>query len=163
MKEFKKDFKKESTRNENVPRMDRRDQKKFGRRDAIRPHLEFTDIICDKCGKKSQVPFKPTTNKPIFCSDCFKKDEDVGFKPTRGSTPNTLEEINMKLDRILSILGDKKDTGFSRDRPHRDRSSFSRDGDRPSSPRGRPRTSDRSRSGDRGKPEGRVLRPFRKR
>ena len=28
--------------------------------------------VCDKCGKDCEVPFKPTGDKPVFCSDCFK-------------------------------------------------------------------------------------------
>lgn len=29
---------------------------------------------CSKCGKSCMVPFKPTGNRPIFCSDCFKTE-----------------------------------------------------------------------------------------
>jgi CxxC-x17-CxxC domain-containing protein len=26
---------------------------------------------CDACGKQTQVPFVPTSGKPLYCSDCF--------------------------------------------------------------------------------------------
>jgi len=29
--------------------------------------------ICAACGKSTQVPFKPRSDKPIYCNDCFKK------------------------------------------------------------------------------------------
>ncbi|WP_196593782.1 zinc-ribbon domain containing protein [Pectinatus sottacetonis] len=29
------------------------------------------DVICAKCGKKTQVPFEPKLNRPIYCRDCF--------------------------------------------------------------------------------------------
>src|SRR5210317_228332 len=44
----------------------------FGGRD--RGPVEETEVICDKCGKETTVPFKPTGNKPVLCRDCFKKD-----------------------------------------------------------------------------------------
>jgi len=36
-----------------------------------RPQMH--DAICDDCGKKCQVPFRPTGDKPIYCSDCFSE------------------------------------------------------------------------------------------
>ncbi len=27
--------------------------------------------VCATCGKDCQVPFVPTTGKPVYCSDCF--------------------------------------------------------------------------------------------
>lgn len=30
---------------------------------------------CSKCGNRCEVPFKPNGKKPIFCSNCFVKDE----------------------------------------------------------------------------------------
>ena len=34
---------------------------------------EMHDVICATCGKETQVPFKPRSDKPVYCSDCFKK------------------------------------------------------------------------------------------
>lgn len=33
---------------------------------------EFHDAVCSDCGIKTQVPFKPNGNKPVYCRDCFK-------------------------------------------------------------------------------------------
>ena len=33
---------------------------------------EMFDVICSKCGKQTQVPFKPTNNRPVYCSDCYR-------------------------------------------------------------------------------------------
>jgi CxxC-x17-CxxC domain-containing protein len=27
---------------------------------------------CSKCGKETEVPFRPTNGKPVYCSDCFR-------------------------------------------------------------------------------------------
>ncbi len=29
--------------------------------------------VCSECGKETQVPFKPTPGKPVYCRDCFQK------------------------------------------------------------------------------------------
>ncbi|MBI2575510.1 hypothetical protein HYV82_06520 [Candidatus Woesearchaeota archaeon] len=64
---------------------------------------ELTDVICDKCGKNAQVPFKPSENKPVFCRDCFKRPGDA---KNRAASPSIsqLEQINQKLDRIMEAL-----------------------------------------------------------
>jgi CxxC-x17-CxxC domain-containing protein len=28
---------------------------------------------CAQCGKDTEVPFQPTTGRPVYCSDCYKK------------------------------------------------------------------------------------------
>lgn len=70
-----------------------------GRRDfnsrGDRP--EMHEAICDECGKNCRVPFRPTGNKEVFCSDCFDRrggndaaprryDESFGNRPGRGSS-----------------------------------------------------------------------------
>lgn len=40
---------------------------------GFRPPQMHT-AICSKCGKPCQVPFRPTGNRPIFCSDCFRTE-----------------------------------------------------------------------------------------
>jgi CxxC-x17-CxxC domain-containing protein len=29
------------------------------------------EITCDQCGKNDSVPFKPSSGRPVLCSDCF--------------------------------------------------------------------------------------------
>jgi CxxC-x17-CxxC domain-containing protein len=29
--------------------------------------------VCSECGKETQVPFKPTAGKPVYCRECFQK------------------------------------------------------------------------------------------
>jgi len=33
---------------------------------------------CSECGKPCEVPFKPTGDKPVYCSDCFKNSDKAG-------------------------------------------------------------------------------------
>jgi CxxC-x17-CxxC domain-containing protein len=28
-------------------------------------------VTCSSCGKDAQVPFRPTSGKPVYCTDCF--------------------------------------------------------------------------------------------
>jgi len=145
----------------NFDNRSRRDPQKrrFNDRDRERPQM--FDAICSDCGRKCQVPFKPSTDKPIYCSECFEnhgggsdrqerrdrerprfqdremfpatcstcgKRFELPFRPTRdkpvycsecfdrgGSSPRSIEKptnqykeqfdmLNAKLDRILKAL-----------------------------------------------------------
>lgn len=33
---------------------------------------ELFDATCARCGKETQVPFRPTGARPVYCSDCFR-------------------------------------------------------------------------------------------
>lgn len=59
------------------------------------------DAVCDSCGKKCEVPFKPTGDKSVYCSACFGKG---GKKTGMDQTSKQLEMINAKLDQILKVL-----------------------------------------------------------
>lgn len=34
---------------------------------------EMFDVKCSDCGAQTQVPFKPTEGRPVYCRDCFQK------------------------------------------------------------------------------------------
>ena len=34
------------------------------------PREMFT-ATCSSCGKEASIPFRPTSGKPVYCSDCF--------------------------------------------------------------------------------------------
>lgn len=51
-----------------------------GRRDGDRPMFS---AICSECGNDCQVPFKPTGERPVFCSACFGKQQDGGGRPNK--------------------------------------------------------------------------------
>ena len=106
---------------------DRGGSKGFGGgRGGDRPTMH--KAVCSDCGNSCEVPFRPTGDKPIFCSDCFKNkrggSQDRGISRDRYSkprfdnkrsfqsgggkdTPNynkQFEMLNNKLDKILKML-----------------------------------------------------------
>jgi CxxC-x17-CxxC domain-containing protein len=34
---------------------------------------EMFEATCSSCGKTAQVPFRPTSGKPVYCDDCFSR------------------------------------------------------------------------------------------
>jgi len=34
--------------------------------------------ICDQCGKSCEVPFRPTSGKPVYCNVCFGGKKEIG-------------------------------------------------------------------------------------
>lgn len=88
---------------------------------------EMFQATCDSCGKSCELPFKPTGSRPVYCSDCFKKNDsgserrDFGGdrggdrrsdsrdsrtnRDSRPSAPSVdFSGINAKLDKIIELL-----------------------------------------------------------
>ncbi len=34
---------------------------------------QMFSAVCAECGKDTQVPFQPRGDKPVYCSDCYRK------------------------------------------------------------------------------------------
>ena len=32
---------------------------------------QLYNVKCSKCGKQTQVPFKPSGDRPVYCRDCY--------------------------------------------------------------------------------------------
>ena len=32
---------------------------------------QMYDVVCDGCGRPTQVPFQPRGDRPVYCRDCF--------------------------------------------------------------------------------------------
>ena len=66
-----------------------------------RHEVEMTKVVCSSCGAECEVPFKPSTNKPVYCTNCFAKKER---NSSNDISNNDLKIINEKLDKILRAL-----------------------------------------------------------
>jgi CxxC-x17-CxxC domain-containing protein len=40
---------------------------------AGRGAREMFSATCSSCGKEARVPFQPSGDKPVYCSECFQK------------------------------------------------------------------------------------------
>ncbi len=49
-----------------------RDARKGARYGGSGGSREMHDVVCADCGDSTQVPFKPSGDRPVYCSDCFK-------------------------------------------------------------------------------------------
>ncbi len=65
---------------------------------------EMFDATCDKCGKRCQVPFRPTGSKPVLCDNCF--DAKKHGSSAGGVSSEQFDQINAKLDKILQVLSE---------------------------------------------------------
>ena len=105
-----------------------------GNRGGDRGPVSMHKAVCDECHKSCEVPFRPSGDKPVYCSDCFgSKREDSGDRaprrdfadraprrefndrpapsfskpvstPTGDDTKKQLTEISVKLDRLASVI-----------------------------------------------------------
>lgn len=87
-----------------------------------RANREMHDAVCASCGENCKVPFRPNGMKPVYCANCFKKEEggdDRSERPSYGekkpyvSTPRAVDtskiearlaSIEEKLDALIEAL-----------------------------------------------------------
>ena len=102
-KERKKDSRRSSPKRDGNRRFEDRPRRRDSGRDRFsrdRP-LQMTKVICSSCGSECEVPFKPTSSKPVYCNECFaKKDKVSSDKPSN----RDLDIINEKLNKIMKAL-----------------------------------------------------------
>lgn len=90
----------------------------FGDRNSSRSSFgeekRMFSAVCSKCGDSCELPFKPSGERPVFCSNCFSKESEGNDSPRRESGQKEdraldykFEAINSKLDAILIMLNTK--------------------------------------------------------
>ncbi|MEA4903103.1 zinc-ribbon domain containing protein [Desulfitobacterium sp.] len=38
-----------------------------------RPKHEMFPAVCSECGAETQVPFRPSGDKPVYCRECYQR------------------------------------------------------------------------------------------
>ena len=102
-----------------------------GNRDS-RPQMH--PAVCSTCGNACEVPFRPTGDKPVFCNNCFHRDDQGGGRyfdrtpsnrtpresfiekgPTFKPAPQMEElkkliwSMNVKLDKLIAATNNPLD------------------------------------------------------
>jgi CxxC-x17-CxxC domain-containing protein len=49
-----------------------RKAERYGSSGGYRPRQMFP-AVCAECGKDTEVPFEPRGDRPVYCSDCYRK------------------------------------------------------------------------------------------
>jgi CxxC-x17-CxxC domain-containing protein len=49
----------------------------FGNRSYGSSQRQMYPVKCATCGKDTQVPFEPRGDRPVYCSDCYRKTNPV--------------------------------------------------------------------------------------
>ena len=90
------------------------DSSRYSRDDRKR---ESATVTCADCGTECEIPFIPKTDRPVYCSDCFKQNKPQDSRDDRSSRYS-------RDDRSSRYSRDDRSSRYSRD----DRSSrYSRD------------------------------------
>lgn len=105
-------------------------KKPWGDRSSGGSSQQMYKATCSKCGKETEVPFRPMSGKPIYCRDCFVKTGDTATHgragdrfPRKEFTPREsapyrsenagsgnadvlkqLEIMNVKLERLIQAV-----------------------------------------------------------
>jgi CxxC-x17-CxxC domain-containing protein len=101
-------------------------ERQFGNnRDRDRERPQMHEAICSDCGKRCEVPFRPSGDKPVYCSQCFSahrensapnnfekrgyekprfQDKDRTVNQSSNQYKEQFEALNAKLDGIIKVL-----------------------------------------------------------
>ena len=41
---------------------------------GYKPQRQMFPVVCDQCGKETEVPFEPREGRPVYCSECYNKN-----------------------------------------------------------------------------------------
>jgi len=55
-----------------------RKEERFGSSGYGSGRRQMFPVVCAECGKQTEVPFEPRGDRPVYCSDCYRK-----VKPAR--------------------------------------------------------------------------------
>ncbi|MFA6427360.1 MAG: CxxC-x17-CxxC domain-containing protein [Candidatus Magasanikbacteria bacterium] len=81
-----------------------------------RDEKQMFEAVCATCGNECEVPFRPSGGKPVYCRECFSKN-DAGPRGRGDSgSKDQFIALNNKLDRILAILGSHAYTEISKEK-----------------------------------------------
>jgi CxxC-x17-CxxC domain-containing protein len=51
-----------------------------GTRGAGAAPRQVFEVVCSNCGQPAQVPFQPTSGRPVYCSDCFSRQPGRSYR-----------------------------------------------------------------------------------
>ncbi|WP_371366628.1 hypothetical protein SRRS_09120 [Sporomusa rhizae] len=54
----------------------RKQQNNRGGRSGGFQQREMFDVTCSACGAQTQVPFRPSNDRPVYCRDCFQSNKN---------------------------------------------------------------------------------------
>ncbi len=99
-------------------------------------NMEMHETICSDCGESCKVPFKPTNQKPVYCSKCFEnhggksrggerfsrgdnrfqgrrennfRDENINISKNENQYKDQIDKLIAKMDVIINIISSKKE------------------------------------------------------
>jgi CxxC-x17-CxxC domain-containing protein len=81
---------------------ERSDRRDFGRSNFGEKRM--FEAVCDECGENCEVPFRPTSGKPVYCSECFDKVGGKSESRKSGPSNEQFEMLSNKLDKIIKLL-----------------------------------------------------------
>lgn len=59
---------------------DCRQQRRKRKPQDIEPkRRDFTTVKCAECGQDTEIPFKPTQGRPVYCNNCYRSKKRDNF------------------------------------------------------------------------------------
>lgn len=68
---------------------------------------EMFDATCGDCGLKCKIPFEPKFNKPVYCSNCFEKNEPKKSRSNNIRDDRSRERYSRDINKPKKSKSDK--------------------------------------------------------
>ena len=87
--------------------------KNSNRENRSRQRGQMHQAVCDQCGQKCEVPFRPTGDKPIYCNTCFEQRQGGQSRRSDGRDFRRSRSRDKKMyDAVCDQCGQKCQVSF---------------------------------------------------
>lgn len=76
----------------------------------FRPSRQMYAVVCFECGKDTEIPFKPSGDRPVFCKECFakRKSGQGSNKPNTAPSIQPQEPVSVEAAPVVTTKPKKK-------------------------------------------------------
>lgn len=65
------------------------------------PKRQMFDAVCSSCGNDCQIPFRPVDGRPVFCSNCFDKQNPTAPHKFGGNSFKRLDRGSKQMHKAV--------------------------------------------------------------
>jgi len=100
-------------------RKNNRGERSAGPRHESGRSREMHAAVCSECGAETQVPFLPSSGRPIFCRDCFQNRKPARSPGAATRAPSPVSTVSpgtgARLQGAVKWFNESKGFGFIQD------------------------------------------------
>lgn len=73
-----------------------------------RPGRQMYAVVCFDCGKDTEIPFKPSGDRPVYCKECFAKRRSGQGPNANAPKPSSAPSLQPKAPTVVEVKPEGK-------------------------------------------------------